>query len=102
MGLAQIHGFAHQFNGSATVDSAPGRDTEVAILLPRTGAASGRNVDSRRTAAEVPRGHSETVLLVEDTASCAVLWPRLLQSWATGYWRRRMPTRGSRRSGCSR
>jgi signal transduction histidine kinase len=39
LGLAQIHGFAHESGGTVTIDSAPGGGTEVALLLPRTGEA---------------------------------------------------------------
>ena len=69
LGLAQIHGFAHQSGGTATIESAPGRGTEVAILLPRAGAdAPNRPPGPRDATVEVLRGEGETVLLVEDDA----------------------------------
>ena len=40
LGLAQIYGFAYQSGGSATIESAPGEGTEVAILLPRSSVTS--------------------------------------------------------------
>jgi len=70
LGLAQIHGFAHQSGGTATIESVPGRGTEVAILLPRTDAPESHgNLREHRAAAAAPGGHGETVLLVEDDAS---------------------------------
>jgi PAS domain S-box-containing protein len=79
LGLAQIHGFAHQSGGTVTIDSAPGAGTEVALLLPRAGAAldpaSARRDRTREQEdddddddAGAPRGRGETVLVVEDDA----------------------------------
>lgn len=69
LGLAQIHGFAHQSGGTATIESMPGQGTEVAILMPRTGAAEPGRIRGLRDAAVEPlRGQGQTVLLVEDDA----------------------------------
>ncbi len=35
LGLAQVHGFAHQSGGSVAIASTPGRGTTVSLLLPR-------------------------------------------------------------------
>ena len=67
LGLAQLHGFAHQSGGTARIESAPGEGTEVALLLPRTGAAVP-GVEARAVAAEPEAGYGETVLVVEDEA----------------------------------
>ena len=72
LGLAQIHGFAHQSGGTVLIDSAPGIGTEDAILLPRA-AADTASVEAAepREAAEPeagPPGRGEVVLLVEDDA----------------------------------
>jgi signal transduction histidine kinase len=37
LGLAQVHGFAHQSGGSVTLDSTPGVGTSVTLLLPTVG-----------------------------------------------------------------
>jgi PAS domain S-box-containing protein len=69
LGLAQIHGFAHQSGGTVMIDSAPGRGTEVAILLPRTGAAAPDGAGIGEAAEpEAEAGFGETVLVVEDDA----------------------------------
>jgi signal transduction histidine kinase/ActR/RegA family two-component response regulator len=68
LGLAQIYGFAHQSGGTAVIDSAPGRGTEVAILLPRS-TEPGHRASAPLTAdAEAEPGFGETVLIVEDDA----------------------------------
>ncbi|MBL6080819.1 PAS domain S-box protein [Belnapia sp. T18] len=69
LGLAQIHGFAHQSGGTVTIDSVPGKGTEVTILLPRSEATPSDRGRVRDTVPEAPAGHGETVLLVEDDAS---------------------------------
>ncbi len=66
LGLAQIHGFAHQSGGTARIESAPGRGTEVAILLPRTGEPVRGVPGPPARAAEA--GSGQTVLVVEDDA----------------------------------
>ncbi len=68
LGLAQIHGFAHQSGGTVLIDSAPGRGTEVAILLPRTGAAAPDAGIGMAAEPEAEAGYGETVLVVEDDA----------------------------------
>ena len=67
LGLAQIHGFAHQSGGTARIESAPGAGTEVSLLLPRSGGAA-RETTEVHAAAEPEAGHGETVLVVEDDA----------------------------------
>ena len=67
LGLAQIHGFAHQSGGTARIESAPGTGTEVAMLLPRTAEQAGHGPKARTSpAAELEAGFGETVLVVED------------------------------------
>jgi CheY-like chemotaxis protein len=66
LGLAQIHGFAHQSGGTALVASAPGQGTEVAILLPRRGAALRHCIEAVASVSEAVFGSGETVLVVED------------------------------------
>jgi CheY-like chemotaxis protein len=73
LGLAQIHGFAHQSGGTVLIDSAPGQGTEVAILLPRAAAdtASVEATEVRGAPEPEPEpeaGSGELVLVVEDEA----------------------------------
>jgi CheY-like chemotaxis protein len=78
LGLAQIHGFAHQSGGTALIDSAPGRGTEVSILLPPSGRTAAPQA-ARPDAAAVPAGQGETLLLVEDDAMVRLAVSRLLR-----------------------
>jgi CheY-like chemotaxis protein len=68
LGLAQIYGFAHQSGGTAVIDSAPGRGTEVAIFLPRSNEPMHRASAPPMADAEAEAGFGETVLIVEDDA----------------------------------
>ncbi|MBL6454566.1 PAS domain S-box protein [Belnapia sp. T6] len=72
LGLAQIHSFAHQCGGTASIASAPWKGTEVSVLLPRAHEATGHMavpVTPRAEAeAEAEPGMGETVLIVEDDA----------------------------------
>jgi signal transduction histidine kinase/DNA-binding response OmpR family regulator len=65
LGLAQIYGFAKQSGGTVTIDSAPGKGTQVALYLPR---ASAPAVEATAAAdqATMPSGAGRTILVVED------------------------------------
>jgi PAS domain S-box-containing protein len=65
LGLAQIYGFAKQSGGTATIDSAVGKGTTVALYLPR---AEPELVDEEPAVSkqEVVAGHGKTILVVED------------------------------------
>lgn len=65
LGLAQIHGFAHQSGGTVTIDSAHDAGTEVAILLPVTSEPVRARQEPSPPAME-PQASGEVVLLVED------------------------------------
>ncbi len=74
LGLAAVREIAHQYGGHVVAESAPGRGTKVAILLPR---ADGDAVEAgARPAPAAARGG--TVLLVEDEPSVRDLTRRLL------------------------
>ncbi|MBL6080627.1 PAS domain S-box protein [Belnapia sp. T18] len=66
LGLAQIHGFSHQSGGTAVIESAPGKGTQVAILLPRTTRPVRLTPEPSFATADTEAGSSETVLVVED------------------------------------
>ena len=65
LGLSQVYGFTRQSGGTATVASAVGRGTTIALYLPR---ASHEPAADAAVPAEpdVAAGHGETVLVVED------------------------------------
>jgi PAS domain S-box-containing protein len=68
LGLAQIHSFARQCGGMALIESAPGKGTEVAILMPCTHEPLRQIVVPVMPAAGAEAGMGETVLIVEDDA----------------------------------
>ena len=63
LGLSQIHGFAAQTGGEASIKSAPGEGTIVSLRLPRT----SKSVDARASArSAIANWERLDVLLVED------------------------------------
>ncbi len=70
LGLSMVYGFAKQSGGHVNIYSEPGQGTTVRIYLPRadidveTVAPAPARVDR-----PAPRGHGETVLVVEDDAA---------------------------------
>ena len=64
LGLSTVYGIVKQNDGFINVYSEPGQGTTFRIYIPRHAAGM---VETRATiAAELPQGHGETVLLVED------------------------------------
>ncbi len=77
LGLSTVYGIVKQNNGFINVDSEPGTGTIFRIYLPRY---VGQTVDSRRgSKAEIPRGHGETVLLVEDEPALLTMGKLILE-----------------------
>jgi len=65
LGLSQVYGFVRQSGGHVRIYSEVGVGTTVKLYLPRF--LSAEQSDNAPSAApEVPRGHGETILLVED------------------------------------
>ena len=67
LGLSMVYGFVRQSGGHVEIESRPGEGTSVLLLLPRT----HRSEDPRSRPADrddeaAPRGHRETILVVED------------------------------------
>jgi PAS domain S-box-containing protein len=76
LGLSQVHGFAMQSGGAATVSSEVGKGTAVTIYLPRSlGEPAAKTGDGFAAGAEM---HG-TVLLVEDSREVADVTSTLLE-----------------------
>jgi len=67
LGLATVYGIVRQNDGFINVYSEPGKGTTFRIYLPRYDAEWAELVAER--AAEIPLGHAETVMVVEDDAA---------------------------------
>jgi PAS domain S-box-containing protein len=66
LGLSVIYGFIKQSRGHLRISSEVGRGTTVNLYLPK---ALQDAVDLKPVALETPRGHGETILVVEDDAT---------------------------------
>ncbi|MDR3553575.1 MAG: PAS domain S-box protein [Syntrophobacteraceae bacterium] len=77
LGLSTVYGIVKQNNGFINVYSEPGQGTTFKIYLPRH---EGRTVEPLATSgAEVPTGHGETILLVEDESAILDMAADMLQ-----------------------
>ena len=77
LGLATVYGIVKQNNGFINVYSEPGEGTTFRIYLPRMeGSVEEHRVDS---APEIPRGHGEIVLVVEDEEAILALSRTILE-----------------------
>ncbi|MEJ2377383.1 MAG: PAS domain S-box protein [Pseudolabrys sp.] len=76
LGLSQVHGFAMQSGGAATVSSEVGKGTAVTIYLPRSLGRPAANPDAVLGAGAEVKG---TVLLVEDSREVADVTSTLLE-----------------------
>jgi PAS domain S-box-containing protein len=83
LGLSQVHGFAHQADGTVKVTSEIGKGTRITILLPRKDVTPP--AEATRAAAA---GGSGTVLLVDDNPDVAAVSTSLLEQ--LGYTVRRV------------
>ena len=78
LGLSTVYGIVKQNNGFINVYSEPGKGTTIKIYLPRD---EGTAVEiQEKTAAEIPQGRGETILLVEDDLPILKLAEKLLHS----------------------
>jgi len=76
LGLSTVYGIVKQNNGFINVYSEPGKGTTIKIYLPRN---EGKAVEIQRERTEqIPQGHGETILLVEDDISILKLIQKIL------------------------
>lgn len=76
LGLATVYGIVKQNNGFINVYSEPERGTTVKIYLPRH--VGKADTIEEQEAVAIPRGHGETVLLVEDDPAILLLAETML------------------------
>lgn len=77
LGLSTVYGIVKQNNGFINVYSEPGKGTTFRIYLPRY--ADQPVVPRPEEAAEIPHGHGETVLVVEDEPAIQAVSKILLE-----------------------
>jgi len=68
LGLAQVYGLVRQHEGYIRVESREGVGTAIMIYLPALAREAWQpgDTEGQDNSAEIPRGHGETVLVVED------------------------------------
>ncbi|HEX5091588.1 MAG TPA: ATP-binding protein, partial [Burkholderiales bacterium] len=75
MGLAVVDGIVSSYGGAIRVESAPGRGAAFHVYLP---AAEGEPEPRPAPSADLPRGHGERILYVDDEEALVTLVTRLL------------------------
>jgi PAS domain S-box-containing protein len=75
LGLSLVHGIVAELGGAIDVTTTPGKGTKFEIWLPLAGEAGKPVVESL---AELPRGHGETVMVVDDERALVALTTELL------------------------
>jgi len=80
LGLSLVHGIVADLGGAIDVHTALGRGTTFAIWLPLSGQAAARPDEAD---AELPRGHGQTILIVDDEKPLVALAEEMLA--ALGY-----------------
>jgi two-component system sensor histidine kinase EvgS len=77
LGLSTVYGIVKQNNGFINVYSEPGKGTTFRIYLPPY---TDQAVDTpQKRTGEIPHGHGETVLVVEDESSLLKMSKRMLE-----------------------
>ena len=79
LGLAQVHGIVALHDGHITVASEPGAGTIFTIYLPAL--LEAESVRTTVTAAVLPQGHGERILVVEDDPAVRASVVDLLATW---------------------
>jgi len=75
LGLSLVHGIVADLDGAIDVRTTVGRGTTFTIWLPIAGEAT---VPSAEIATEFPRGHGQTVLIVDDERPLVALAEEML------------------------
>ena len=78
LGLATVYGIVQQHKGWIEVSSTPGVGTEFRVFLPAC--ALPAHPEKAPRAGSCPRGHGETILLVEDEPSVRKITAQAMQS----------------------
>jgi PAS domain S-box-containing protein len=78
LGLSMVYGFARQSKGHVTIESVPDVGTTVRIFLPRARTLQLAGTEPYRDLG--PRGHGETILVVEDQDDLRDLTVKNLES----------------------
>ena len=75
LGLSLVHGIVADLDGAIEVRTTVGRGTTFTIWLPISGEAT---VPSAEVARELPRGHGQTVMIVDDEKPLVALAEEML------------------------
>jgi CheY-like chemotaxis protein len=75
LGLSLVHGIVSELGGAIDVATAPGKGTKFEIWLPVAGEAGKPAAEAVH---EVPRGHGETVMIVDDERPLVALAREML------------------------
>ncbi len=78
LGLSMVYGFAKQSNGHVIIDSKAGKGTTVKLYLPRSREAAVQA--GRAMTDQIPHGHGEVVLVIEDDPDVRELAAGILDS----------------------
>jgi PAS domain S-box-containing protein len=76
LGLSVVHGIVRSHEGAITVRSQPGEGTTFDLYFP---AVVGPTTEARQQVGEVPRGHGERILFVDDEEALGRLGRRMLE-----------------------
>jgi PAS domain S-box-containing protein len=81
LGLAQVYGIVRQHEGAIDVETEPGKGTIFRIYLPTHSGREDAPAEEKDLAATAgPRGHGETILLVEDEENLRRATQRMLET----------------------
>jgi CheY-like chemotaxis protein len=84
MGLATVHGIAHEHRGHVVVDSVPGQGSTFRVLFPVTAGADGSTATAPESGTRATAGRRRLagrVLVVEDDPMIADYLRELLAGW---------------------
>ena len=78
LGLSTAHAIVKSHGGFVQIYSEPGKGTEVKVYLPAATTSDSSSIEDQRR--ELPRGHGELILVVDDEASIAFIAKATLES----------------------